>query len=114
LPTAKTITPTTRLLLLGGVNQLSPHAPLLRSAQAAQTTFVAGTVNDDLQIRVFDGHVWSAADTANWAPFTIGPAVNHAPVLTTADTRLAAGQSVTLASRLSISDADGDAMTRYQ
>ena len=86
----------------------------LTAAQAAQTSFVTGTVNDDLQIRVFDGLAWSAADTANWAPFTIGPAVNHAPALTTADTRVAAGQTVSLASLLSISDADGDSMTRYQ
>ena len=85
----------------------------LTSAQAAQTTFVTGTVNDDLQIRVFDGMAWSAADSAAWAPFTIGPA-NHAPILTTSDMRVAAGQVTSLAGMLSISDADGDAMTRYQ
>jgi len=86
----------------------------LTAAQAAQTSFVTGAVNDDLQIRAFDGFAWSAADNANWSPFIIGPTVNHAPVLSTADKRVAAGQTVSLASLLSISDADGDAMTRYQ
>ena len=100
--------------LINGVVQSARMTIELTAAQAAQTSFVTGTLNDDLQIRAFDGLAWSAADSANWAPFTIGPAVNHAPVLTTADTRIAAGQTVSLASLLSISDADGDAMTRYQ
>jgi hypothetical protein len=86
----------------------------LTAAQAAQTSFVTGTVSDNLQIRVFDGQAWSAADSANWAPFNIGPTVNHAPVLTTADTRVAAGQTIALSNLISVSDADGDAMTRYQ
>jgi Ca2+-binding RTX toxin-like protein len=85
----------------------------LTAAQAAQTSFVSGTVNDTLQIRAFDGISWSAADNAAWSPFTIGPA-NHAPVVTTSDKRVAANQAVSLSSLLSISDADNDQITRYQ
>ncbi|MBW8857518.1 MAG: hypothetical protein JF604_25040, partial [Bradyrhizobium sp.] len=106
--------PSSGHFVVNGVTQSARMTLDLTAAQAAQTGFVTGTVNDDLQIRVFDGLAWSAADTANWAPFTIGPTVNHAPVLSTADKRVAAGQSVSLASLLSISDADGDAMTHYQ
>ena len=40
-------------------------------AQLAQTSFLAGTVGDSLQIRAFDGYTWSAADSAAWAPFHI-------------------------------------------
>jgi hypothetical protein len=100
--------------VVGGQEQGSRMAIDLTAAQAAQTSFVTGTVNDNLQIRVFDGLAWSAADSADWAPFNIGPAVNHAPVLTTADTRIAAGQTLALSSLVSVSDGDGDAMTRYQ
>jgi len=43
----------------------------ITATQALQTSFLTGTVNDDLQIRAFDGHSWSAADSANWAPFLV-------------------------------------------
>ena len=100
--------------VVNGITQSSNMTLDITAAQAAQTTFVAGTVNDDIQIRAFDGHAWSAADTANWAPFTLGPTVNNPPVVTTANIRATAGQSITLANLISVSDADGDAMTRYQ
>jgi hypothetical protein len=35
----------------------------------AQTSFVTGSAADSLQVRAFDGHDWSAADNAAWAPF---------------------------------------------
>src|SRR5258706_185197 len=86
----------------------------LTAAQPAQTNFVTGSVNDELQIRVFDGKAWSAADSANWAPFTIGPSVNNSPVVTTNTVNTTPAQTLALSSLISVSDADGDAMTRYQ
>jgi len=100
--------------VVNGVAQPSNIVIDLTATQAAQTSFVAGAVNDDIQIRVYDGQAWSAADTANWAPFALGPTTNNAPVVTTTNIRASAGQSITLASLITVSDADGDAMTRYQ
>jgi len=84
------------------------------AAQLTQTFFVMGTVATNLQIRAFDGVDWSAGDNATWAPFTVSPRVNHAPQLTTVNKSLAVGSTVSLSSLFNISDADGDAMTRYQ
>jgi hypothetical protein len=49
-----------------------------------------------------------------WAPFTITVAINHAPVLTTADTTIPYGRSVAASSLFSVSDADGNSMIRNQ
>jgi hypothetical protein len=106
--------PSSGHFVVNGVVQPARIVIDLTAAQAAQTSFLAGTVNDDIQIRAFDGHMWSAADTANWAPFTLGPTVNNPPVVTTANIRATAGQNITLANLISVSDADGDSMTRYQ
>ncbi|HET7086181.1 MAG TPA: hypothetical protein VFI23_15500 [Rhizomicrobium sp.] len=100
--------------VVNGVAQPAWTVIDITAAQLAQTSFVAGTVGDGIQIRASDGAAWSAADTVRWAPFTVTVPVNHAPVLTTADKVIGHGQSVTLSSLFTVSDADGDTMTRYQ
>ena len=77
-------------------------------AQLAQTTFQTGTTADDLWVQVFDGTVWS-----DWKEFHLTPPVNHAPVVTVADQSVAKNASLAASSLFSVSDADGDAMTRY-
>ncbi|MEA2822776.1 MAG: hypothetical protein QOJ86_4780, partial [Bradyrhizobium sp.] len=49
------------------------------AAQLAQTTFVAGAAgtSDDLNVKVYDGHVYT-----NWSEFHVNVAGNHAPVVT--------------------------------
>jgi len=86
----------------------------ITAAQFAQTSFVTGSINDNLQIRAFDGTDWSAGDNASWAPFSIGPTVNRAPVVTTQTKNAMHGRSLALSSLFSLTDADGDSMTRYQ
>jgi len=84
------------------------------AAQLAQTSFVTGTVNDNLQIRAFDGTSWSASDNAPWSPFTIGPTANNPPLVQTSNRTIARGLATSLASLISVVDIDGDSMTKYQ
>jgi hypothetical protein len=95
---------------------IQPAATLIEmtGAQMAQASFVVGTVATSLQIRAFDGKDWSAADNASWAPFNVSPGTDHAPVVTTVDKTATAGQSFALSSLFSVTDADGDSMTKYQ
>jgi autotransporter-associated beta strand protein len=86
----------------------------ITAAQLGQTSFVAGTVNDSLQIRAFDGIAWSAPDTGSWAPFTIGPQVNNAPAVQTSNRSIARGVTTALSSLITVSDADSDTITEYQ
>jgi hemolysin type calcium-binding protein len=106
--------PTSGHFAINGVAQAAWTVIDITAAQLSQTSFVAGGVNDNLQIRAYDGAAWSAADTARWAPFAVTVPVNHAPVLTTTDKTITHGQNVALASLFTVTDADGDAMTRYQ
>ena len=101
---------------VNGVDQAAGSIITITAAQFALTNFVAGsTVSDNLQIRAFDGNSWSAADNASWAPFTVGPTVNRAPVVTPQNPPpLQHGQSVALSSLISVTDADNDTITRYQ
>jgi len=100
--------------VVNGQSKLAGTIIDVTAAQLGQTSFVTGTVNDNLQIRAFDGIGWSAADTAPWAPFTIGPLVNNAPVAQTSNTSIARGVTTQLSSLVSVSDADNDTITKYQ
>jgi hypothetical protein len=100
--------------VVAGVDKAAGTVIEISAAQLAQTSFVTGATGDVLQIRAFDGIAWSAADTVAWSPFTITVPANRAPVVTTADLNRAANQNLMLSSLFSITDADGDAMTRYQ
>src|SRR5207248_2469242 len=99
-----TADPSSGNFVVGGQVQPARMVIDLTAAQFAQTSLVTGTVNDDLQIRAFDGLAWSAADNASWSPFTIGPAFDHPPVVATQDIRVSAGQSRALSSLIAVSD----------
>ena len=100
--------------VVDGVPQQAHTIITISAAQAAQTTFVAGSVATSLQVRASDGTLWSAGDNDAWAPFTVSPPADHPPVVTTSDTRLAAGATVALSTLFSVSDPDGDGITKYE
>ena len=56
-----------------GVNQIID----VTAAQLAQTTFQSGSGSDDLYVRAFDGHDWSA-----WTAFHVNAPVNQMPTVT--------------------------------
>ncbi|HWU54247.1 MAG TPA: hypothetical protein VN175_02015 [Rhizomicrobium sp.] len=86
----------------------------ITAAQLSQTSFVTGTVSDNLQIRAFDGIAWSASDTSAWSPFTVTVPANNPPSLATQDVNTTTGQTLALSSLFQVNDLDGDSMTRYQ
>ena len=69
-----------------------------------------GTTEDHFAVRASDGTVWSG-----WTPLTvITSGVNQAPQLFPADVFVQPAQSVHLTGSVTISDGNGDAITRYQ
>jgi len=70
----------------------------------------AANGTDTLQVQVYDGYQWSAAQ--NISVVTRGP--NHAPAVATATTSFGLGQTVSASSIFSVSDADGDFITQYR
>jgi hypothetical protein len=101
--------------VVNGTPQAAGTVIDITAAQAAQTFFVAGSnASDALQIRAFDGISWSDADTAAWSPFTVSPPINNAPVVSTSNVQKPHLQSFALSSLFSVSDIDGDSMTKYQ
>jgi hypothetical protein len=102
--------------VVNGVAQAAGTAIEITAAQLAQTSFVAGAVGDNLQIRAFDGAAWSAADNAPWSPFAVSVAagINRAPTVMTTGITAKKNQTLALSSLFTVSDADGDTMTKYQ
>jgi len=108
------VNPNSGYWVVGGVAKAAGTIIDITAAQVGQTSFMTGSVGDNLQIRAYDGALWSAADNAAWSPFSISPPVNHAPTLTTQDLTRAVGQTLALSSLFTVNDVDGDTMTRYQ
>jgi Ca2+-binding RTX toxin-like protein len=100
--------------LVNGVVQAAGTVIDINNTTFQQTYFVTGSVNDDLQIRVFDGTSWSAADNAAWAPFTVGPTAHVLPVVQSTNVTQAHGQSLALSTLIQATGANGAAITRYQ
>jgi hypothetical protein len=109
-----TADPASGHFVVGGVTQAAGAVIEISAGQLAQTSFVSGTVGDNLQIRAFDGTTWSAADNVAWSSFMVSPPANRAPVVTTKNVTAPAGQSLAVSSLFTVSDADGDTMTKYQ
>ncbi|HWU54907.1 MAG TPA: hypothetical protein VN175_05345, partial [Rhizomicrobium sp.] len=109
-----TADPNSGHFVINGVTMAASTVIDITAAQLAQTSFATGSVNDNLQIRAFDGIAWSAADSAPWAPFTIGPTANHAPVVATQTVNAMHGRTLAVNTLFQVSDADGDSITRYQ
>ncbi|HKQ44874.1 MAG TPA: hypothetical protein VJS47_05715, partial [Rhizomicrobium sp.] len=57
--------------VVDGVTQAPGTVVEITAAQLGTTSFVTGTLGDDLQVRAFDGLSWTASDTAPWAPFHV-------------------------------------------
>jgi hypothetical protein len=106
--------PASGRFVINGVIQAQRAVIEITAGQFAQTSFVAGAVNDSLQIRAFDGISWSAGDDASWSPFAVSVPAYTLPAVTTADTTAGHGQSLALSSLFSVSDPDGDTITKYQ
>jgi hypothetical protein len=88
--------------VVNGVTQAAGTIIAVMAAQLAQTSYVAGSANDQLYVRASDGTLWSA-----WTPFTAGPA----PTVTTTNIALAAGVSRAASSLFSATD--GGTLTKY-
>ncbi len=81
-------------------------------AQLGNLWIQGGSANgtDALQVQVYDGYQWSAAQN-----ITINTHVpNHAPVVAAATTSFGLGQTVAASSIFSVTDADNDAITQYK
>ena len=99
---------------LNGV-EVADHTLIdVTAAQLSEVTFVAGTDPTSLQVRAFDGVNWSAADTAQWAPFNVNVALTPPPVVTTSNITLDANQTVAASSLFTVSDPNSFAITEYQ
>ena len=94
--------------VVGGVTQAANTGIDISAAQLSQSSFQAGT-GDLLWVRAFDGNAWSG-----WSSFNVTLPANQAPVVTTPDLTRGAGQTVAVSDMFSVSDADGDTMTKYQ
>ena len=96
--------------MVNGVAQATGVAIDVAASQLGQTTFQSGSGTDDLWVRASDGIEWSA-----WKAFHVAAPVNNAPVVVVADSIHFPQGANALASLLfSVSDADGDTITRYQ
>jgi hypothetical protein len=84
-------------------------------SQGDAVYFLAGAAGDALSIRAFDGAAWSAPDGGSWAPVSISVLPDSLPSIATAGTVTAQrNQILALSGLFTVSDADGDTMTRYQ
>src|SRR5262249_39691727 len=80
----------------------------ITAAQLPQTFYVFGSASDTLYARASDGTAWGA-----WTQFTASPLVDHAPVVTATDFTWGSGQTLAASSLFTVSDADGDSITKY-
>ncbi len=96
---------------VNGTVKAAGQAIDVTAADLANTTFQSGSGSDLLYARAFDGLVWG-----DWKAFTVSAPVDSAPVVSaTAPTvSLTFNQSVAASSLFSVTDAENDAITKYQ
>ncbi len=99
---------------INGVQQAAGTVIDVPASQIGSVTFITGTVSNALQVRVSDGVMWSAADTAAWAPFSVNVVAAVPPVVTTSNIGAAPGQTLAASSLFTVSDPNGYAITEYQ
>jgi Ca2+-binding RTX toxin-like protein len=93
----------------------NPQAELanltINASDLASLTYrVSGTgTGDTLWVQASDGTSWGA-----WKSFNVAAPQNSKPVVTAADRSVSASTAVAMSTLFSVSDADGDAITRYQ
>jgi hypothetical protein len=95
--------------VIGGIAQPANQILEITAAQLTQASFVVGTSSDLLGIRAWDGSDWG-----DWSFFEVSPPANSAPVTTAADRTVTHGQSLAASSLFSATDANGDAIVKYQ
>jgi hypothetical protein len=103
-----TADPASGRFVLNGVDQPALTTIHVTPAQLAALSFQSGSGADDLYVRAVDG-----ASASGWVRFSVTAPVDAAPVVAA----LGAGgraQQIAATSLFSTSDADGDAITRYQ
>jgi Ca2+-binding RTX toxin-like protein len=94
-----------------GVTQAAGQAILVEADHLPLAQLVAGAVAgfDRIQVRASDGQRWSA-----WKSFTLASGDPQAPVVAPGAVWVSLGQEAALADLVSVSDANGDAMARFQ
>ncbi|WP_283848560.1 M10 family metallopeptidase [Bradyrhizobium sp. SRL28] len=101
--------PSSGHFVVGGVAQGTNQNIDVTSAQLSSTSFQSGSGSDDLWVRAFDGVAWST-----WKEFYVNAPINQVPVAAAANFTAMHNQNIAVTSLFSVSDADGDAITRYQ
>jgi Ca2+-binding RTX toxin-like protein len=94
---------------VGSIVQAENQIFSVSAGQLSSVTFTTGAL-DALQVRAFDGVDWG-----DWRNFSITAPLNHAPSVSVQSILATRGTISLAATSLwsSISDADGDAITRY-
>ncbi len=96
---------------VNGQAQAAQTVITVAAANLSQVSYVFGSTGsapDTLYIRANDGYQWGA-----WTPFTATPGPDHAPVVSASNLAAAHNQSLAASSLFSVTDADGDSMTKY-
>jgi hypothetical protein len=96
-------------LAVDGVQQSANNVVSVDAADLSTVTFVGADFNfsDTMNVRAFDGVSWSA-----WTSTTV-TSNNTAPVVVASSANVT-GTPLDVSSLMSITDADGDAITQYQ
>jgi Ca2+-binding RTX toxin-like protein len=99
---------------VNGVEQGVNVAISVSAAELASTQFVGSstTASDTVWVRASDGQSWGS-----WKSWTMNSwphATNEAPVASAANATIVVNEAVAASSLFSVSDADGDAMVRYE
>ena len=97
-------------LSVGGIVQQANRAIPVSAASLAQVNYVGGSsgVTETLWARAYDGIDWG-----EWKSLSMSTQ-DRVPVVTTTDGAQLWGQSASIYGFFSVSDADGDVMTKYE
>ncbi len=95
--------------IVDGVAQPAGQTINVTPAQLSTATFLAGSGADQLMVRASDGVVWS-----DWKDFYVNQASEHPPVVSGDDVTLALGANPSVPSLFHATDADGDAIQKYE
>jgi hypothetical protein len=98
----------------GGVQQAAAKAIAVTAAELTDVTYVgANSISSEgLEVRAFDGQAWSP--WKKWNMVSSPHATNAAPTVVASDATVGLGASVAASTLFSVSDADGDAPTKYE
>ena len=99
---------------VNGIEQGVNVSIAVSAAQLAGTQFIgaAASGSDLVWVRASDGQTWS--DWKSWNVNSWPHLTNAAPVASASDATVLVNQAVSVASLFSVTDADGDAMAKYE